>query len=108
MRGGIAAGAKSAGGHYVPAFGCHQGLGVGVSWGMQIAFTAAFYQKCNNQGIVALSEEMMVAAKSIDGFDDALLRDDITQLDLEMPLGLHHGSSPYPYPNPFHEGGYPY
>jgi hypothetical protein len=78
----VVPGATSAGGHYVPGFGCANSLGVGVSWGRQVAFTAAFYEKYNNQGVVALSEEMMVAAKSIDGFDDALLRDDITQLDL--------------------------
>lgn len=66
------------GGHYVPAVGrVAGGNGLIVTWGQLQQITPGFYQKYNNQGIVALSEDMMVNAKSIDGFDDALLRQDL-------------------------------
>ena len=68
------------GGHYVPAFGRKGGLGIGVSWGQVIRFTPEFYEAFNNQGVVAFSEDMMAKAKSIDGFDDKLLRADIRKL----------------------------
>jgi hypothetical protein len=53
---------------------------VGVSWGQLQLFTPRFYQTYNNQGICALSEEMLVKGASIDGFDDALLRKDLAYL----------------------------
>lgn len=66
------------GGHYVPCVGrLNANLGEVVTWGKLQAFTAAFYRQYNNQGIVALSEEMLVQAKSIDGFDDQLLKADL-------------------------------
>jgi hypothetical protein len=69
------------GGHYVPAMGrIANGNGILITWGKTQQFTPAFYQKYSDQGIVALSEDMMIAAKSIDGFDDALLRSDIRAL----------------------------
>jgi hypothetical protein len=52
-------------------------MGLGITWGAKQFFTARFYQRYSNQGIVALSEEMMVKGKSIDGFDDATLREDL-------------------------------
>jgi hypothetical protein len=60
--------------------GVAHGMAVGVTWGQTQAITTKFVHKYNNQGFVAFSEEMLVAAKSIDGFDDALLRDDLEQL----------------------------
>lgn len=66
------------GGHYVPCVGrINATTGMVVTWGQLQPFTTAFYRKYNNQGIVALSEEMLVNAKSIDGFDDQLLRADL-------------------------------
>jgi len=73
-------GANVVGGHYVPLVGVSKGMAVGVTWGQTQAITKKFLTKYNNQGFVAFSEEMLVAAKSIDGFDDALLRDDLEQL----------------------------
>jgi hypothetical protein len=66
------------GGHYVPAVARPaSSMGLGITWGAKQFFTARFYQRYSNQGIVALSEEMMVKGKSIDGFDDATLREDL-------------------------------
>jgi hypothetical protein len=80
------------GGHYVPNFGRAAGvatyvsnpaplLGVGLTWGLPQPFTAKFYQTYNNQGLVALSEEGMVKAQDIDGFNDALLRADFADIN---------------------------
>ncbi len=85
------------GGHYVPAFGRISGQGVGVTWGALQKFTASFYRMYSDQGIVALSEEMMTRAKSIDGFDDALLRADLPAIT-SLKLGDHE--NPYPYAPP--------
>ena len=70
-------GSRSVGGHYVPVVARRSGLGVGITWGKTQLFTPKFYQHYNTQGIVALSAEMMVHAKNIDGFDDTLLRADL-------------------------------
>lgn len=69
------------GGHYVPVVGREaNGNMVGITWGQTQEITPAFLRAYNNQGIVCLSEEMMINAKSIDGFDDQLLRADIAKL----------------------------
>lgn len=66
------------GGHYVPSCGrLANGNLLIVTWGQLQQVTPAFYSKYSNQGIVALSEEMLVNAKSIDGFDDTVLRQDL-------------------------------
>lgn len=66
------------GGHYVPAVGrLANGNLLIVTWGKTQEVTPAFYQKYSNQGIVALSEEMLIESKSIDGFDDSLLKADL-------------------------------
>lgn len=72
-----------AGGHCVPCVGKPgDSVGMGITWGQQQPFTARWYQTYNNQGIAVLDEEMMIKAKSIDGFDDAMLRDDIQQVTM--------------------------
>ncbi len=68
------------GGHYTPCVGCANPNGVTVTWGKLQGFTPAFYHKYSDQGICALSEDMMLKAQSIDGFDDALLRSDLHRL----------------------------
>lgn len=69
------------GGHYVPAVGrIANGNLLIVTWGQLQEVTPRFFRKYNNQGIVALSEEMLVGTKSIDGFDDATLRADLQAL----------------------------
>lgn len=80
----VVPGARSLGGHYVPAFNkLNNVLNAGVSWGAPQQFTSRFFQKYNNQGVVVLDEGMLVNARSIDGFDDRQLRDDINQLRLQ-------------------------
>jgi hypothetical protein len=78
----VVRGATIVGGHYVPAFGrVNSGeFGVGVTWGQTQLFTPRFYERYNNQGICALSEEMLIKSVSIDGFDDKLLRADLAAL----------------------------
>jgi hypothetical protein len=69
------------GGHYVPIVGKTGGNGVVVTWGSTQQFTPAFYQKYSIQGFAGLSEEMLKDSKSIDGFDDALLKSDLRLLE---------------------------
>lgn len=77
----VVPGATIEGGHYVPCFGrVASGLGVGVTWGKTQQFTTRFYQTYNNQGICGLSLEMLLKGRSIDGFDDQLLRADFEAL----------------------------
>lgn len=76
----VVSGSTIAGGHCVPGFGRANGLNAGVSWGNPVFWTPRWFQTYNNQGIVPLSPEMMVRAVSVEGFDDAQLRDDLTQL----------------------------
>ena len=68
------------GGHYVPLLGRYGGLGYGFTWGKPQLIAAEFIQQYNDQGVACLSEEMLTNTKSLDGFDDATLRDDIKQL----------------------------
>lgn len=77
----VVPGSPLAGGHCVPTIGrMSTTIGMGLTWGAPQPFTANWYQEYNNQGIAVLDEEMMIRAKSIDGFDDAMLRDDILQV----------------------------
>jgi hypothetical protein len=73
----VVRGARIIGGHYVPCVGRKGGKGLGVTWGKVQPFTADFYERFNNQGLVAFSEEMLIAGHNIDGFDDELLREDL-------------------------------
>jgi hypothetical protein len=61
----------------VPAVARRDGMTVGVTWGNEKDFTDDFFTTFNNQGIVALSHEMMIKGRSIDGFDDQLLHSDL-------------------------------
>jgi hypothetical protein len=77
----VVPGSPIVGGHYVPSVGrVDGGNGMVVTWGQLQEFTPRFYQKYNNQGIVCLSEEMLVNMKSVDGFDDKTLRADLRAL----------------------------
>lgn len=81
----VVRGANIIGGHYVPAFSkLDHNLNAGVSWGEPQPFTNRFFRTYNNQGIVVLDEEMLRNARSLDGFDDQQLRDDIAQLQAEQ------------------------
>jgi hypothetical protein len=77
----VVPGANIVGGHYVPAFNkLSTEMNCGVSWGNPQPFTTRFYRTYNNQGVVALDEEMLTNMRSLEGFDDAQLRDDIRQV----------------------------
>jgi hypothetical protein len=77
----VVPGSPIAGGHCVPTVGRPTAnMGLGVTWGQPQFWTANWYQTFNNQGVVALSEEMMIQGKSIDGFDDVTLRDDLKEI----------------------------
>lgn len=74
----VVPGSHIEGGHYVPCVGRQpNGNFICVTWGRTQEFTPRFYQKYNNQGICCFSTEMLKNAKSIDGFDDKLLREDL-------------------------------
>jgi hypothetical protein len=76
----IVAGSAIDGGHCVPCVGWNDNQGIGVTWGTVQAWTPGWFKEYNDQGFVALSEEMLVNARSIDGFDDQLLRADLASL----------------------------
>jgi hypothetical protein len=77
----VVSGAQIEGGHYVPVFNKFSAdMNCGVSWGNPQPFTTRFFQTYNNQGVVVLDEEMLINMRSLDGFDDAQLRDDIQQV----------------------------
>lgn len=77
-------GSPIVGGHYVPGLArAATNLGVGVSWAKPIVFTDRFYQQHNNQGIVVLSKEGFIKGRTLEGFDDATLTDDLKQIGRE-------------------------
>jgi hypothetical protein len=79
----VVPGSPIAGGHCVPTIGrLADPLGMGLTWGKPQPYTARWHQTYNTQGIAALDEEMMMLAKSIDGIDDAMLRDDLQQVTM--------------------------
>jgi hypothetical protein len=71
------------GGHYVPLMGRNPaGNGVIITWGQTQEVTPAFHKKYNDQGIAALSEEMLDKAASVDGFNETLLKQDLATIGL--------------------------
>lgn len=73
----VVRGSAIAGGHYVPAIARP---GCGVTWGELQGFTNRFYQKYNNQGICALSYDMIRSTDPLDGFATHQLLDDLFQI----------------------------
>ena len=77
----VVPGATIVGGHYCSELWAgRRELGVGVSWGMPQPFSPKFYSTYSNQGIMVVDEECLIKMKTIDGIDDAALRDDIIQV----------------------------
>jgi hypothetical protein len=77
----VVPGSPIAGGHCVPTMArLSETWGLGVSWGKKQPFTDRWFTTYNTQGIAALDEEMLINARSIDGIDDAMLRDDLEQV----------------------------
>lgn len=66
----------SDGGHYTPVVGWRNGMPQVVSWGRIQPVTVRGFQRCSDEAIAYVSEEMLVAGKSPDGFDaDGLIKD---------------------------------
>lgn len=68
------------GGHYIPLVGAVDGVPHIVTWGKLHPVTVSFLEKQCDQALAYLSTEMLIAGKSLDGFDLAQLQDDLTQL----------------------------
>lgn len=70
---------KIEGGHYVPLV-AHRNNSNCVTWGAVQPMTSKFFGKYNDESVCYLSEEMLVAGKSLEGFDLATLRKDLAAL----------------------------
>ena len=68
------------GGHYVPLICAVDGTPHVVTWGKLHPVTSAFLKAQCDQAIAYLSIEMLIAGKSLDGFDLMALQDDLNQL----------------------------
>jgi hypothetical protein len=77
----VVKGSPIAGGHCVPALARPAAnMGVGISWGKPRPFTVRWHQTYNNQGIVVLSKEGFIKAKTLEGFDFPTLADDLKEI----------------------------
>lgn len=65
------------GGHYIPGITYDRQFVYVVTWGKIIRASWAFIRKYMDEGVVYLSEEMLTAGKSMEGFDLATLQADI-------------------------------
>lgn len=72
---------KIEGGHYIPADGRDGNTVHIITWGAHIAMTSAFYQTFSNVAVVAFTDEMLTAGKTIDGFDRETLLADLKTLN---------------------------
>jgi hypothetical protein len=68
------------GGHYIPAVAMRGGDILVVTWRRIQRMTESFFRKYCDQAIVYLSEEMLTAGKSPEGFDLATLKADFTAI----------------------------
>lgn len=66
----VVRGATIEGGHYIPVVGRPRATQSDVlTWGRKQGMTKSFYHKYNDESYVILSEEMLTAGKSLEGFD---------------------------------------
>lgn len=72
----VVGGSRIVGGHYVPAVAKRKNLQV-ITWGATQGVSEGFYKRYNDEACVMFSEEMLVAGRSIDGFDVATLLKDL-------------------------------
>ncbi|HJZ73307.1 MAG TPA: hypothetical protein VKE51_16300 [Vicinamibacterales bacterium] len=75
----VVAGAKIAGGHYIPLVAYRQMLEC-VTWGRIQKVTSSFYSKYCDEAWAILSPEMLASGKSPEGFDLAQLQSDLNAL----------------------------
>lgn len=68
------------GGHYIPAIAWRNGKAVCVTWGKLQGMASAFYAKYCDEVVCYVSEEMLTAGKSPEGFDRAALLDALKTL----------------------------
>lgn len=76
----VVKGSQIDGGHYVPMLGYDSKYIYIITWGKVQKMSWAFFDKYCDEAIVYLSEEMLVAGKSVEGFDEASLKTDLTSL----------------------------
>lgn len=72
----VVKGAKVEGGHYIPLVAHRKNLVI-ITWGKTQEMTTGFFKKYNDESVVYLSEEMLVAGKSPEGFNVAQLQADL-------------------------------
>lgn len=72
-------GASIEGGHYIPLVAMRDYL-VCVTWGQLQELTPTFFMTYNDESLVYLSEEMLEAGKSPEGFNAAQLKADLAKL----------------------------
>lgn len=71
---------KIEGGHYVPIVGRRGGNYLLVTWGKLIEATPKFLTKYMDEGIAYLSTEILYGGKSIEGFNNAALLDNLRRV----------------------------
>lgn len=71
---------KIIGGHYIPAVGYDSRYVYVVTWGQMQKMSWGFFRKYNDESVVYLSEEMLSANKTPDGFDLTQLQTDLGEL----------------------------
>lgn len=76
----VVKGAKIEGGHYIPGVSYDPEFVYVVTWGKVIRASWAFIKKYMDEGVVYLSPEMLVAGKSLEGFDLAQLQADLAAI----------------------------
>lgn len=76
----VVKGAQIQGGHYIPGISYDSKFVYIITWGKIIAANWAFVKKYMDEGLVYLSPEMLVAGKSLEGFDLATLQADLAAI----------------------------
>lgn len=76
----VVKGSSLEGGHYIPGISYDKNFVYIVTWGKIIRASWAFIKKYMDEGIVYLSPEMLLAGKSLEGFDLAQLQADLTAI----------------------------
>lgn len=71
------------GGHYIPLVARRNSNFYCVTWGQVQPMTDAFFKHFNDESIAYVSEEMLTAGKSPEGFDLAALKADLNNLSKE-------------------------
>lgn len=76
----VVPGSPVVGGHYVPVVARRSGKLAVVTWGKVQDVEDDFFRRFNDEAVVYLSEEMLSAGKSIEGFDLEQLKVDLAAL----------------------------